>query len=119
MPLDLPEPLPRYFAAQNALDADAMMDCFASDAVVHDEGGIYVGSEAIRRWKHDTIAKYGISIDPLTATQHHNKTAVAARVRRHLPWQPHNPDLYIWCNGWPDPDARHKLTPQLHRARQP
>ena len=88
MPLDLPEPLPRYFAAQNALDADLMTACFAPDAVVHDEGGTYIGGEAIRGWKHETIAKYGISIDPLKATQQDDKTLVVARVAGNFPGSP-------------------------------
>lgn len=90
MPLDLPEPLPRYFAAQNALDADLMAACFSPDAVVHDEGGSYIGREAIRGWKHDTIAKYGISIDPLAATQQDDKTIVDARVAGNFPGSPTN-----------------------------
>jgi SnoaL-like protein len=90
MSLDLPEPLPRYFAAQNALDADLMTACFAPDAVVHDEGGTYIGSEAIRGWKHDTIAKYGISIDPLKATKQGDKTVVVARVAGNFPRSPAN-----------------------------
>ena len=90
MPLDLPLPLPRYFAAQNALDADSMAACFAPDAVVHDEGGTYIGSEAIRGWKQETIAKYGISIDPLEATQQGDKAVVVARVAGKFPGSPAN-----------------------------
>lgn len=90
MPLDLPDPLPRYFAAQNALDADLMTACFAPDAVVHDEGGTYVGSEAIRGWKRDTIAKYGISIEPLDASQQDDKFVVVARVAGKFPGSPAN-----------------------------
>jgi len=90
MPLDLPEPLHRYFAAQNALDADLMTACFAPDAVVHDEGGTYVGREAIRGWKQDTIAKYGISIDPLKANQQGDRTVVDARVAGNFPGSPAN-----------------------------
>lgn len=88
MPLDLPEPLLRYFAAQNALDADLMTACFSPDAVVHDEGGTYIGSEAIRSWKRDTIAEYGISIDPLEATEQDDKTVVVARVAGNFPGSP-------------------------------
>jgi ketosteroid isomerase-like protein len=90
MPLVLPEPLPRYFAAQNALDADGMTACFAKDAVVHDEGGTYVGRDAIRGWKRDTIAKYGISIDPLEVGHDGDKTVVVARVAGNFPGSPAN-----------------------------
>lgn len=90
MPLHLLDPLPRYFAAQNALDADLMTACFAPDAVVHDEGGTYVGSEAIRGWKRDTIAKYRISIEPLDASQQDDKLVVVARVAGNFPGSPAN-----------------------------
>ena len=90
MHLAIPDPLPRYFAAQNGLDADLMTDCFAPDAVVHDEGGTYIGSEAIRGWKRDTIAKYGISIDPLEAAQQDGRTVVVVRVSGNFPGSPAN-----------------------------
>ena len=90
MPLDLPEPIPRYFAAQNALDADGMTACFSPDAIVHDEGGTYIGSEAIQGWKRDTIAKYGISIEPLKAAEQDDKTVVIARVAGNFPGSPAN-----------------------------
>lgn len=90
MSLDLPEPLHRYFAAQNAHDADMMTVCFAYDAVVHDEGGTYIGSEAIRGWKRDTIAKYGISADPLEASEQDGRTVVIARVAGNFPGSPAN-----------------------------
>ena len=90
MPLELPEPLPRYFAAQNALDTHGMTACFSPDAVVHDEGGTYIGSEAIRGWKRDTIAKYGITIEPLKAAQQDHETVVVARVAGNFPGSPAN-----------------------------
>jgi SnoaL-like protein len=62
---DLPAILDRYFAAQNALNAEAMTACFAPDARVRDEGRDYGGRDAILEWKRATIAKYGISIAPL------------------------------------------------------
>src|SRR6476469_1798982 len=88
MSLDLPDPLPRYFAAQNALDADAMTACFAPDAEVHDDGGTYNGRSAILGWKHETIAKYGIRIDPLEATEEDGATIVIARVAGNFPGSP-------------------------------
>jgi hypothetical protein len=88
MPLDLPKPLPRYFAAQNALDAEAMVACFVPDAEVHDEGGTYVGRDAILGWKRDTIAKYGISIEPLEVSEKDGKPVVVARVAGNFPGSP-------------------------------
>ena len=88
MPPKLPDTLRRYFAAQNSHDAEAMADCFAPDAEVRDEGHTYIGREAIRQWKVETITKYGISIEPLTATDQPGTLTVTARVAGNFPGSP-------------------------------
>ena len=88
MPPSLPDTLRRYFAAQNSHDAEAMADCFASDADVRDEGHTYIGRKAIQQWKVETIAKYGISIEPLTATDQAGTRTVTARVTGNFPGSP-------------------------------
>lgn len=88
MPLDLPEPLPRYFAAQNALDAEVMVASFTPDAEVRDEGRTYAGHDEILGWKRETIAKYAISIAPLEARESDSKTVVVARVAGNFPGSP-------------------------------
>jgi len=86
----LPAILDRYFAAQNALDAEAMAACFAPDGKVHDEGQDYVGRDAIREWKRRTITKYGISIEPLEVSDAAGSTTVIARVAGNFPGSPTN-----------------------------
>jgi hypothetical protein len=86
----LPGNLLRYFSAQNSHDADGMTACFAPDAEVHDEGHSYIGRAAIRKWKIETIAKYGISIEPLTATEGGNGLTVVARASGNFPGSPAN-----------------------------
>ena len=88
MPADLPDNLNRYFAAQNDQDADGMTAAFAPDAEVHDEGQTYVGRKAIREWKADTIAKYGVSVEPLTSTRSGDVLTVVARVAGNFPGSP-------------------------------
>jgi len=88
VPPELPDNLVRYFAAQNRHDADEMAACFAPAAEVHDEGHSYIGRDAIRKWKIETIAKYGISIEPLTATEGGNGLAVVAKVTGNFPGSP-------------------------------
>ena len=88
MPPKLPDNLLRYFDSQNGHDAEGMVACFAPDAEVRDEGRTYVGREAIRQWKVETIAKYGISIEPLTATDEGAAVAVIARVSGNFPGSP-------------------------------
>ena len=84
----LPAILDRYFAAQNALDAEAMAACFAPDARVRDEGQDYGGREAILEWKRATIAKYGISIAPLEVSAGEGSAVVIARVAGNFPGSP-------------------------------
>ena len=88
MPPKLSDTLRRYFAAQNSHEADAMADCFAPDAEVRDEGHTYIGREAIRQWKVETIRKYAISIEPLAATDRAGTLTVTARVTGNFPGSP-------------------------------
>jgi len=65
MTLNLPIVLQRYFEAQNAHDIEAMVACFAPDAVVRDEARDIRGTEAVRAWKKNTSAKYRIAAEPI------------------------------------------------------
>jgi hypothetical protein len=85
---DLSDNLSRYFAAQNDHDAEGMTNCFAPEAVVRDEGRIYVGRDAIREWKLDTIAKYDITVEPLGSKPGADGTTVVARVDGNFPGSP-------------------------------
>ena len=86
----LPPTLTRYFAAQNAHDLDAMVACFAPDAVVHDEGEDIVGPAAIRAWKEKTSAKYRVTVEPLERRDEDGRTVVVARVSGTFPGSPAN-----------------------------
>ena len=88
MTLTLSDNLIRYFAAQNAHDAEGMVDCFAPDARVRDEGRDHAGRDEILQWKRDTIAKYGISIEPLSQAEDGDTTTVVARVAGNFPGSP-------------------------------
>jgi len=88
--LTLSETLNRYFAAQNAHDADGMVACFARDAHVRDEGHDHSGRDEILQWKKDTIAKYGIRIEPQTTTGDDSIVTVVARVSGNFPGSPAN-----------------------------
>ena len=47
MSIKLPKPIAAYFAAENAADAGALARCFASDGIVHGEGGSFAGRAAL------------------------------------------------------------------------
>ena len=86
----LPEGLQRYFAAQNALDADAMVACFAPDASVQDESRDYLGHDAIRAWKRETIAKYAVRVEPLGVSEKSGTIVAVVKVSGNFPGSPAN-----------------------------
>jgi hypothetical protein len=51
MLLTQPKPVATHLAAEKAKDIDMLALCFASDALVHDEGRDYRGLDAIKSWK--------------------------------------------------------------------
>jgi hypothetical protein len=88
MSLTLPDPLPRYVAAQNAHDADALIACFAEDARVRDEGEDIVGLAAIRRWKEETSRKYRVTVEPKKIETADGATIMTATVSGAFPGSP-------------------------------
>jgi myo-inositol-hexaphosphate 3-phosphohydrolase len=74
MPIDLPKPIAKYFAADKG-GAEAVVQCFTENAVVKDEGNTYAGQDEIRRWKTETSAKYTYTVD-LIAAEHSGGTTV-------------------------------------------
>ena len=88
MRLDLPKPVAQYFAAEKAHDAHALAACFAEDGVVHDEGGIYNGTTAIREWNAAARQKYHHTVTPLSAIDREGATIVAGRVVGDFPGSP-------------------------------
>ena len=95
----LPDTLLRYFAAQNDHDAEGMTACFAPDAEVRDEGRTYLGRDAIRDWKLETIAKYGVSVRPLSASLKDGALAVTVRVAGNFPGSPADLDYAFIMDG--------------------
>ncbi len=90
MSLQLPPPIRTYLAAENALDTASLAKCFASDAVVRDEGRTITGLTAIIDWKIASKRKYQHSIDPLLVSEQDGKTIVTAKVAGNFPGSPIN-----------------------------
>lgn len=86
----LPGILDRYFNAQNAHDIDAMVACFAPDAIVRDEGHTHAGADAVRAWKTDTGAKYRINATPLESRSEGDGAVVVVKVAGTFPGSPVN-----------------------------
>jgi hypothetical protein len=79
MNVTLPPPLDIYVSAEASTDVARLVDCFASDGVVRDEGRTISGLAAIMAWKKDTKARYQYTLQPLDVIQ--NKLAVTMRAR--------------------------------------
>jgi len=90
MSFAVPEILRRYFDAQNAHDIDALVDCFAPDATVRDEGHTHVGTEAVRAWKQAASAKYRIHATPIESRVDGDRTIVVASVAGNFKGSPAN-----------------------------
>ena len=88
MSIELPKPVAAYFAAERAADAGALARCFASNGVVHDEGGTFTGRAAIERWNAAARAKYHHTVVPLSATDGDGAIVVLCRVAGEFPGSP-------------------------------
>ena len=88
MSINLPPPIAAYFAAEKAGDAGGLARCFASDGVVHDEGGTFTGRAAIERWSATARAKYHHTVVPLGATERDGAIVVIGRVSGQFPGSP-------------------------------
>ena len=80
MPIEMPEPVARYFAAERDHDADALARCFVDDGTVRDEGRTVHGPAAIRQWNIDATDKYHHTVEPLEVREEAGKIIVIGRV---------------------------------------
>ena len=58
----LPPVICEYLAASDGGDADAVVRCFAQDAVVVDEGREWRGTAPIRRWRATAATAYQYTV---------------------------------------------------------
>ncbi len=87
-PIRLPEEIKAYWDAANSGRAEAAGACFASDAVVLDEGQTHSGLPAIRSWIDETTQKYRPVVEPLRLQEAEGKHLVTARVSGSFPGSP-------------------------------
>ncbi len=62
MKTELPALAENYIRLSNAQDADAAARCFSGEAVVHDDGRVHRGSDAIRDWIRASCEQYAATI---------------------------------------------------------
>jgi ketosteroid isomerase-like protein len=88
MDLELTPVIADFFSAEDRRDTEALCQCFAENAVVHDEGRNIKGHEAIREWQLETKRKYQHTTKPLASVQRDGKTIVSARLTGNFPGSP-------------------------------
>ncbi|WBH16841.1 nuclear transport factor 2 family protein [Sphingomonas radiodurans] len=88
MEIELPDPIARYFAADQVSDAAAVASCFTDDAVVKDEGNAYVGKDAIRQWKAEASSTYNYTVEPFALVAEGDRTVVTSHVVGDFPGSP-------------------------------
>lgn len=87
---EIPPVIAAYWRAANSGDSAAAAACFATDAIVHDEGHTHRGQPAIQRWVDDTTRLYRPQVEPVhaSAADGEGRTRVTARVSGDFPGSP-------------------------------
>jgi ketosteroid isomerase-like protein len=86
--MDLPSPIQAYLDADRSRDDKAIIDAFARDAVVKDEGRSYAGHQAIGAWWRETKEKYQTVMEPLEMNEEGGVTTVTIKVTGRFPGSP-------------------------------
>jgi len=84
----LPFPIQAYFDSDERRDGEALVQTFAPNAIVKDEGRTYAGQHDIRQWWHETKDKYQAALEPLAVDEEEGATIVRARVTGQFPGSP-------------------------------
>jgi hypothetical protein len=88
MAIQLPPAIQLYVEAENSCSPELLAQCFAPDAVVHDEGRVHKGLAAIKGWKAETKQKYNHIVEPLEIFTRDGKTILRARLSGNFPGSP-------------------------------
>lgn len=63
--MNLPNVIGALLIAQNDFDSASYAQCFADNAIVHDEGRTHNGPAEIKAWNEHTNAEYATHLDPI------------------------------------------------------
>lgn len=88
MDMQLSEVVSAYFRADRTSDADAVAACFSENAVVKDEQNVYVGRDAIRRWKAEASAKFSYTVAPFAIASAGHRMVVTSHLVGDFPGSP-------------------------------
>jgi len=77
-----------YIDAANARDAESLLRCFASDAVVVDEEQTHRGTDEVRAWIAVTQAASQFTLEPISVSGEGAEPIVSCRVTGTFPGSP-------------------------------
>jgi hypothetical protein len=86
--MQLPQTIQAYFEADRKNNCEALIECFAPDATVHDEGRTHSGHYAIGTWWEQSKARYRHMAEPLEARNDNHITKVLANITGEFPGSP-------------------------------
>ena len=84
----LAPPIAAYLDASNGRNADALIACFAPEAIVVDEGQTYRGSDEIRLWLARTVEAYAFTLEATHVAEQGSETVVTCRVSGNFDGSP-------------------------------
>ena len=85
MPLQIPDVVAAYIAAEQIKDAHALASCFSDEGVVHDESHNHCGHAEIQRWKEEADMKYSYTSEPLESSTNENVVTIRSRLTGSFP----------------------------------
>ena len=83
-----PSIIAAFVKAKNDHDTNAVVACFADDAVVHDEGKKMTGLTAITKWSDEGFKKYQYTIDPTGIAKSDKETILNSTLTGNFPGSP-------------------------------
>ena len=86
--IELPSTIARFIEASNARDLDRAVGCFASDAMVEDEGRTHRGVEEVRAWKRETEERFVYTFEPNAVESRDGHTVVTGTLAGNFPGSP-------------------------------
>src|SRR5690349_1005343 len=86
--MNLPPQIHAYFDADRRADEAALIQAFAADAVVVDDGHTHIGRAAIGAWWRGSQAKYQPAVELVDARLDGDADVVRGRVSGNFPGSP-------------------------------
>lgn len=98
MLIKLPQLIATFVQAKNAHNSNAVIACFADNAIVHDEGQEICGTAAIKKWIDASIEKYQDTLDATNLVVQEKETVLTAQVSGTFDGSPIPLDFHFTIN---------------------